>query len=121
MYDIKKRDFGCSASLSQNDEGCKVDLALQLISGKWKGIILYLLKKDELRFNQLQHLMPTISHRVLALQLKELEEVNIIKRTVYEEKPPQIVGYSLTAFGLELIPLVEQLQQVGDKFLQQQS
>ena len=55
-------------------EGCPVESTLQIISGKWKSVIIYhLIKKKHCRFNELQKLMPNCSRRMLSLQLKELK------------------------------------------------
>jgi DNA-binding HxlR family transcriptional regulator len=72
--------------------GCPVEAALDVIGNKWKGIILYHLLSGLKRFNELKRLMPGVSQRVLTLQLRELENDNIIKRKVYAVVPPKVEG-----------------------------
>ncbi|TIP25820.1 MAG: helix-turn-helix transcriptional regulator [Mesorhizobium sp.] len=51
---------------------------------------------------------PTVSHRILALELRKLEEAGIVRRTAYAGYPLR-VDYDLTAAGLKLVPLIDAL------------
>lgn len=95
--------------------GCGVEATLDLIGGKWKGVILYFLTYGTLRFNQLRRLLPDVTQRMLTLQLRELEEDGIVHREVYREVPPR-VEYSLTPFGRSLEPILQQLRSWGDLY-----
>jgi len=86
---------------------CCSTLAMGIIGGKWKTAILYNLKSNTLRYNELRKKMPTVTERTLSLQLKKLEKDGIIKRKVYTSKPPLKVEYSLTEFGKTLVPLLQ--------------
>lgn len=90
--------------LNDNTE-CSVEVALSVIGGKWKGIIIYNLLRGKLRFSELQRLMPKITHRMLTLQLRELEKDLLVKRTIYAEVPPR-VEYELTDLGESLSPVI---------------
>jgi DNA-binding HxlR family transcriptional regulator len=94
---------------------CPVEAALDLIGGKWKSVILFRLMEGTQRFNQLQRLIPTITRRMLTLQLRELEEDQLILRTVYPEVPPR-VEYSLTELGMTLKPVLIGLRQWGETY-----
>ncbi len=80
---------------------CPAVAALGEISGKWKPAILYFLFSQTRRFSELQRLIPTISHKTLTQQLRELEEAGIIQRDVFPTVPPR-TEYQLTAAGREL-------------------
>lgn len=96
-------------------EGCPVEAALELIGGKWKGVILYnLMKENTLRFGELKKNLPTVTQRMLTKQLRELEQDKIIFREVYMEVPPK-VEYSLTEFGESLRDVVKALEAWGKK------
>ncbi len=97
--------------------GCPVEAALEAISGKWKGVILYHLQEDTWRFNELRKLIPDITQRMLTKQLRELEADKIIKRKIYPEIPPK-VEYSMTDFGLTLKPVIKSLQEWGMKYIE---
>lgn len=97
--------------------GCPVEVALELIGGKWKGVILYHLLDGTRRFNELRRLMPAVTQRMLTLQLRELEEHGVVARTVYPEVPPR-VEYALTDFGRTLQPVMAGLRDWGLAYLQ---
>ncbi len=99
------------------DTGCGVEACLELIGGKWKGVILHhLLTEHTLRFSELQKLKPSLSSRILTAQLRELESDGLIVRKVYAIVPPK-VEYSLSPIGRSLIPLIKAMQRWGDKYL----
>lgn len=96
--------------------GCPVEAALDVIGNKWKGIILFHLLSGLKRFNELKRLIPDVSQRVLTLQLRELENDNVIKRKVYPQVPPK-VEYSLSELGLSLEPVLVALREWGEQFM----
>ncbi|MCA1032437.1 winged helix-turn-helix transcriptional regulator [Bacillus timonensis] len=84
-----------------------------MISGKWKMVILWYLHKDgSHRFNELQRLLPKITHKMLSNQLKELLEDGLVHREVFAEVPPR-VEYTLTELGKSLMPIIEQMYDWG--------
>lgn len=101
MYCIDDKQFPCSTSLTMN-----------YIGGKWKAVILiHLIEKK--RYNELRKELSMVTERTISLQLKELEEAGLIKRTVYTSKPPLKVEYELTAFGQTLIPVLNAIADWG--------
>nr|WP_062264369.1 helix-turn-helix domain-containing protein [Endozoicomonas arenosclerae] len=96
---------------------CPVEVALNIIGGKWKGVILYKLRVGTLRFSELKKLMPRVTQRMLTLQLRSLEEDGLISRTIYPEVPPR-VEYSLTELGETLSPVIDQLMVWGVHYQQ---
>ena len=107
MSKLKHTQFECAI-------GCSVEATLELIGGKWKGVILYhLLQESVLRFSQLQKLFPSCTQRTLTNQLRALEADGFIKRMVYAQVPPK-VEYSLTERGLTLAPVLLALKAWGD-------
>ena len=96
--------------------GCSVEAALDVIGNKWKGVILFHLLDGKKRFNELRRLIPSVTQRMLTLQLRELEHDEVISRKVYPEVPPK-VEYSLTSFGMELKPLLFLLRKWGDRVM----
>ena len=95
--------------------GCPVETTLDVIGGKWKGIILYHLISGTKRFNEFRRLMPALTQRMLTLQLRELEEDGVVHREVYPVVPPK-VEYSLTEFGMTLKPIIMLMQEWGTKY-----
>ena len=80
---------------------CDFELTMDIIGGKWKGVVIYHLFKGEKRFVELRQLMPEITQRTLTRQLRELEHDKIVARKVFAEVPPR-VEYSLTEIGKAL-------------------
>lgn len=91
---------------------CPVEVTLSVMGGKWKPVILYHLRGQTYRFNELRRLMPAVTHKMLAQQLDELERDGLIQRTVYDEMPLR-VEYSLTEYGRTLTPILEMMSQWG--------
>ncbi len=108
---MKHINYSCSF-------GCSIEAALEVIGGKWKGVILYHLSKGTKRFNELQKLMPKVTQRMLTRQLRELERDTVIHREIYAEVPPR-VEYSITPFGESLYPILETLESWGNLYLNQ--
>lgn len=92
------------------------DLALSVIGGRWKIAIIYqLLEHDVLRLNQFEKQLSHINQRMLIRQLRELEEDQIVTRTVYHQVPPK-VEYQLTEVGKSLDTVVYAICDWGDEF-----
>ncbi len=99
-------------------EGCPVQSTLQIISGKWKAVILYHLFQDRVcRFGQLQREIKDCSSRMLALQLNELEKDGVISKTVFPVIPPK-TEYVLTEFGKSLAPVIKSMESWGNYYNQ---
>ncbi len=100
---------------------CSVELALQVIGGKWKPIILWHLSSCERkRFGELKRMMPNVTQKMLTQQLRELEADGMITRQVHPEVPPR-VEYSLTGLGGSVMPVLDQLSAWGLLFERENS
>ncbi|MBD0261209.1 MAG: helix-turn-helix transcriptional regulator [Spirirestis rafaelensis WJT71-NPBG6] len=106
---MKNRQYDCRY-------GCSVEATLDVIGGRWKGVILFHLLEGTKRFNELQRMVKGCTQRMLTLQLRELERDGVVKRTVYAEVPPK-VEYSLTEFGRSLEPILLLMRDWGDKYI----
>jgi DNA-binding HxlR family transcriptional regulator len=92
---------------------CAMDITMDYIGGKWKTVVLWYLRYETLRFAELKKKIPDITEKMLSIQLKALEESDLIKREVFGEKPPIRVEYSLTEFGKTLIPVLNAIAKWG--------
>lgn len=92
---------------------CPIEATFGVIGGKWKAIVLYYLIDDARRFGELMELLETVSARMLAKQLKELEADGIINRELFGEVPPR-VEYSLTEYGRTLLPVITAICDWGE-------
>ncbi len=91
---------------------CPFNIALNMVSGKWKMAILWHLTKGTLRFNEMQRLLLSISQKTLTQQLRELERDGLIMRQIYPEVPPK-VEYQLSELGTTVIPVLNALCEWG--------
>ena len=95
-----------------------VEEVLRLLEGRWKLIILFHLFDGKVqRFSDFEKLIPGISQKMLAQQLRQLEADGIVARAIYAQVPPK-VEYRLTAWGQALCPALDALlkwaEQRGD-------
>lgn len=100
----KNKDF--------SPNNCPVTYCLNRIGGKWKPVLLHLIRKGCNRFSMLQKAIPDISKQMLVNQLRELEDDNILQRIIYAEIPPR-VEYTLTELGLSLLPVIDVMAEWG--------
>lgn len=92
---------------------CGMVYALDMLGGRWKMLILYKLNLQTKRFSELRDELPNISERMLTLQLRELSNAGLIKRTVYAEVPAR-VEYELTEWAQRLSPVWYAMEAWGD-------
>ncbi|WP_416409346.1 winged helix-turn-helix transcriptional regulator [Agrobacterium rosae] len=81
---------------------CGLDVALAVMGGKWKPMILYHLQHGPRRFGDLKRQVTGISEKVLIQQLRDLQMVGVLVRHDYQEVPPR-VDYTITPFGMTLV------------------
>ena len=89
--------------------------ALVVVSGKWRLFIILILGEQTLRYSQLSDRLPGLSEKVLASELKALVALGVMKREAYAEIPPR-VEYTLTERGRLALPILRQVQQIGQIF-----
>lgn len=102
----KNKDF--------NPNNCPVTHCLNLIGGKWKPVVIFLIRKDCNRFSMLQRAIPDVSKQMLTQQLRELEEDGLIERKIFAEIPPR-VEYYITEYGKTLLPVIDAMSDWGLK------
>lgn len=93
---------------------CHLDMAMEMIRGKWKAVILCMLKDGPTGFLELQRKCEGVSHKVLYEKLHQLEEDGLILRTSINVQPPR-VAIELTALGAELQAVLFELEKWARK------
>lgn len=86
---------------------CPIDAMLSVIDGRWKGTILWRLLDKPMRTTELGRSIPQITERMLIRHLQELVQDDILVRTV--ERGGRYVLYSISDYGLTLLPVLEQI------------
>lgn len=104
------------ANCAMNECGKSIIYTLSVVGGKWKWIILAVLFENGVqRYGQIKKNVPSITHKMLSHQLKELETEQLIYRKEYRQIPPK-VEYSLTEKGQTLIPVLQAMAAWGTKY-----
>jgi DNA-binding HxlR family transcriptional regulator len=86
-----------------------VEEVIQLLEGRWKLIILFHLFDGKVqRYSDFEKLIPGISQKMLAQQLRRLEADGIVARKLYPQVPPKM-EYRLTDWGQALCPALDGL------------
>ncbi len=95
---------------------CNVELALDIIGGKWKPLVIYHIgNSGNIRYGELKRKIPNINERVLSRTLRELENHNLIERKEYNEKILR-VEYCISKVGERVLPILIQLGNWGVEY-----
>jgi DNA-binding HxlR family transcriptional regulator len=97
---------------------CLEIYAANLISGQWTVAICCYLSAGRLRFGELKKRLVIVTDRMLTLELKRMEEKGLVVKYIFPEVPVR-VEYELTPIGQELLPIIYQLRDWGQKHKEQ--
>lgn len=98
--------------MTTTKEDCPAEGLLKLLSGKWKPQIFRLALDGPVRFNSLLNKLPNSNKQSISTALKELEEAELLIRTVVTEKPLH-VEYTLSEKGRALIPIFVEIESLS--------
>jgi DNA-binding HxlR family transcriptional regulator len=101
------------ANSVQRKFSCPVELTLEIVSGKWKPVILAHLKQGSLHYSELRALIPALSDKVLTQRLRDLEELGLVLRHKRGARGSRS-RYELTARGNSLRPVLKALYDWGE-------
>lgn len=99
---------------SDADQICGMSLAIDVVGGKWKMHLMWVLAEGPVRFGQIRRKLDGVSEKVLAENLRQLEASGVVHRELYAEVPPR-VEYSLTPLGESLNEALAPLEIWGDQ------
>jgi DNA-binding HxlR family transcriptional regulator len=91
-----------------------MSIAIDVVGGKWKMHLMWVLAEGPVRFGQIRRKLDGVSEKVLAENLRQLEASGVVHRELYAEVPPR-VEYSLTPLGEELHEALAPLGTWGDR------
>ena len=94
---------------------CPVEVTLTLISDRWKVLILRDLMAGTRRFGELKKSIGHVTQKVLTANLRDMEKKGLLTRKVYAEVPPR-VEYTLSALGYSLKPVLDAMQDWGERY-----
>ncbi len=106
--------------LAQESKGqlCSVCITQKIIRGKWKIVIIWLLKDGKKRFSELERMIPNITQSYLTSQLRELEKSGLVVRKMFNVIPPK-VEYSLSNKGKEFLEVVDAMEKWGQGYIRE--
>lgn len=99
---------------SDVDQTCGMSIAIDVVGGKWKMHLMWVLAEGPVRFGQIRRKLEGVSEKVLAENLRQMEASGVVHRELYAEVPPR-VEYSLTPLGVSLNEALEPLEAWGDR------
>ncbi|NUS92016.1 MAG: helix-turn-helix transcriptional regulator [Nocardia sp.] len=103
------------AGTSDTDhEVCGMSLAIDVVGGKWKLHLMWVLGEGPQRFGRIRRTLTGVSEKVLTENLRQLETSGVVHREIYPEIPPR-VEYSLTPLGEDLATALRPLEDWGDR------
>ncbi len=94
---------------------CNLEVTMEVIGGKWKGLVLHHLIKGPKRTSELQRIVQNITQKMLIQTLRELETSGLVNRKMFNQVPPK-VEYSTTELGQSLEPILRALCHWGDGY-----
>ena len=106
---IKKDERGRKKVIDACTEPCAIEKGMRLIGGKWKGSIIYHLKDEPVRFNDLTRMLGGATKKMVDQRLKELEDEGMVIRKVISDRPIAVT-YELTDFGKSALHILEELR-----------
>lgn len=99
---------------TRSTEACVANTT-RILGDKWSPRIIHALSLGPKRFTQLQADAGGVNPRTLSLRLDDLEKSQIITKAIFAEVPPR-TEYTLTKKGQDLLPILEQMVQWGEKY-----
>jgi DNA-binding HxlR family transcriptional regulator len=106
---------GETVGVIKEEYSCMLALAMDLVGGKWKMAVLWQLRERPVRFGELKRRLAGVTQKMLTQQLRELEELGLVTRTVHMVVPPK-VEYSLAPEGEKLVPVLSALCQWSGEY-----
>ncbi len=90
-------------------EPCPIERGMRIVGGKWTGSILWHLKDDPVRFNDLSRMIGGASKKMIAERLRQLEAQGLVRREVANTKPVSVL-YEITGLGRTALGFLDELR-----------
>ena len=111
---VEKKSNGQKKVVEPCLEPCPIERGMRVLGGKWKASILWHVKDEPVRFNDLTRMLGGASKKMVDQRLKEMEAEGLVIRTVTSERPIA-VEYQATRFGKSALGILEQLKDWTEK------
>ncbi|MEO3415634.1 helix-turn-helix domain-containing protein [Roseovarius sp. CAU 1744] len=114
---VKEDNKGRRNAVEACDEPCAIERGMRIIGGKWTGSILWHLKDEPVRFNDLSRMIAGASKKMITERLRQLECQGLVRREVLETSPVS-VQYSITPFGCSALHFLDELRKWSESLPQ---
>lgn len=114
---VKEDNKGRRNAVEACDEPCAIERGMRIIGGKWTGSILWHLKDEPVRFNDLSRMIAGASKKMITERLRQLESQGLVRREVLETSPVS-VQYSITPFGCSALHFLDELRKWSESLPQ---
>lgn len=100
---------------AERSDNCAMNFAYEVLGQKWNLQIIMELTNTQyydnnsMSYTDVADLIPEISSKILSKRLKRLADLDIIEIT-YKKETPKKLRYRLSALGIRLIPIIDQLR-----------
>lgn len=106
---IEQDERGRKQAVEACDEPCAIEQGMRVIGGKWTGSILWHLKDQPVRFNDLSRMIGGASKKMITERLRQLEARGLVARKVLNTSPVA-VEYGITPLGETAIGFLDELR-----------
>lgn len=113
---IETMNNGQKKVINPCKEPCSVERGMRVLGGKWKASILWHLKDEPVRFNDLSRMLGGASKKMVDQRLKELEAQGLVTRHVINDRPIA-VAYAITELGRTALDILERLKEWADEYV----
>ena len=113
---VESDDRGRKIAVEACAEPCAIEQGMRVLGGKWTGSILWHLKDEPVRFNDLARMVGGASKKMISERLTHLETHGLIDRQVLETRPLGVT-YQLTAKGETALRFLDELRRWSEQEL----
>jgi len=115
---VEEDEKGRRRALNACTEPCPIERGMRVIGGKWTGSILWHLKDEPVRFNDLVRMVGGASKKMITERLRQLEAQGLVRREVVDTSPVS-VHYEITAFGRTALGFLDELRKWSEELPQE--
>ncbi|MCR9163460.1 MAG: winged helix-turn-helix transcriptional regulator [Nannocystaceae bacterium] len=113
---IESDDRGRKVAVEACAEPCAIERGMRVLGGKWTGSILWHLKDEPVRFNDLTRMVGGASKKMISERLRHLETHGLIDRRVLDTRPLG-VAYQITPKGQTALRFLDELRRWSEEEL----
>ena len=113
---VQADEGGRKRSIDSCDQPCAIERGMRILGGKWTGSILWHLKDEPVRFNDLARMIGGASKKMISDRLRHLEHHGLISREVLQTRPLG-VAYQITDHGRTALGVLDELRQWSETAL----